>query len=105
GSGKSTIAKLLVKYYRPNSGKLLYDDYNIDDIKLESLREKVTYIDQKTFFFSASILENLLYGIDRQVKEEEIMKVCEITEAINFINSMGGLMASLEENGDNLSGG
>lgn len=105
GSGKSTIAKLLVKYYSANNGKILYDNNEIELIKIESLRDKVTYIDQKTFFFSGTILENLLYGIDREVTEEEVVRVCSIVEGLDFINKMGGLMATLEENGENLSGG
>ncbi len=105
GSGKTTIAKLLIHLYQPESGAILIDHNNIEDIQLESLRDKIAYIPQETFLFAGSILENLTLGMD-DVRIDEVIEAAKKAQAHEFINEMPlRYKTRLEENGSNLSGG
>ena len=64
GSGKTTLSKLLLHLYQAESGNILINDNNIEDIQIETLRDKIAYIPQETFLFSGSIFENLTLGLD-----------------------------------------
>ena len=106
GSGKSTLAKLLVRFYQPNEGEIKIDSHRIEAIKDEYLRSRISYVTQDTFFFSGTILENLLYGIDFVNNMEDVVKACEYAEIHEFIDSLPQKYETvLEENGKNLSGG
>lgn len=106
GSGKSTLAKLLVNYYQAKQGDIQIDQKNILSIKNSSLRKSIGYVSQKNFFFSGSILENLLLGIDRNITMDDIIHACRNAEIHDFIEQLPqGYQTTLEANGDNLSGG
>lgn len=106
GSGKSTLAKLLVRFYQPDEGEIKIDSHRIEAIKDEYLRSRISYVTQDTFFFSGTILENLLYGIDFVDSMEDVIKACEYAEIHEFIESLPQKYETvLEENGKNLSGG
>ena len=106
GSGKSTLAKLLVRFYQPDEGEIKIDSHRIEAIKDEYLRSRISYVTQDTFFFSGTILENLLYGIDFVDSMEDVVKVCEYAEIHEFIEGLPQKYETvLEENGKNLSGG
>lgn len=106
GSGKTTIAKLLLHFYPVEKGEILINGYNIKDIHLGALREKIAYIPQETFFFSGSIIDNLMLGLPEKVSLERIVEVCQVTKAHDFINELPlRYNTQLEENGANLSGG
>lgn len=106
GSGKSTIAKLLVSYYQPDEGQIIVNGTKLEDINKKYLRSKISYVTQNSFFFSASIRENLLYGIDSINSEERIIEACKNVEIHDFIENLPGKYDTiLEENGSNLSGG
>ncbi|WP_310601581.1 peptidase domain-containing ABC transporter [Anaerosporobacter sp.] len=105
GSGKSTIAKLLLNMYQTENGEILMSDYNIQDIKLDVLRDRIAYIPQETFLFSGSIMENLMLGMD-DVTVEEVVDAAKKAQAHTFINELPlRYETRLEENGSNLSGG
>lgn len=105
GSGKTTLSKLLLHLYKAHSGEILFNGTNIEDIQIETLREKIAYIPQETFLFSGSIIENLSLGMDN-VTMEEIVKAAKIAQAHEFINGLPlRYETRLEENGANLSGG
>lgn len=105
GSGKTTLSKLLLNLYSVESGEVLVKDYNIKDIQLEALRERIAYIPQETFLFSGSIMDNLMLGLEN-VTPEEIMEACKKAQAHDFINELPlRYETRLEENGSNLSGG
>jgi ATP-binding cassette subfamily B protein len=105
GSGKTTIAKLLMDFYQCEKGEILVNNYNIKDISKEVLRDKVAYISQETFFFSATIKENLMLAND-EATYEEIIDACQKAQIHDFINSLPLRYDTLlEENGSNLSGG
>ena len=106
GSGKSTLAKLLVRFYQPDEGEIKIDSHRIEAIKDEYLRSRISYVTQDTFFFSGTILENLLYGIDFVDSMEDVVKACEYAKIHEFIESLPQKYETvLEENGKNLSGG
>ncbi len=105
GSGKTTLAKLLLNFYQVERGEITINDYNILDIDMNYLREKIAYVQQETFLFSGTILENLRYG-QEDLAMEDIIEVCKLSKAHDFINEMPlRYETRLEENGSNLSGG
>uniref|UniRef100_UPI0040567E0D peptidase domain-containing ABC transporter n=1 Tax=Agathobacter sp. TaxID=2021311 RepID=UPI0040567E0D len=105
GSGKTTLSKLLLHLYSAESGDILINGNNIEDIRLECLREKVAYIPQETFLFSGSIFENLTLGLEH-ASLDDIMEASRLAQAHEFINELPlRYETRLEENGANLSGG
>ncbi len=105
GSGKTTLSKLLLHLYQPGKGAVLINDNNIEDIQIESLRDRIAYIPQETFLFSGSILENLTLGMD-EVSMDEVIEAAKKAQAHDFINELPlRYETHLEENGSNLSGG
>lgn len=105
GSGKTTLSKLLLHFYKAESGEILINDYNIDDISLELLRDKIAYIPQETFLFSGTIMENLTLGMD-DVTFEDVIAATKMAQAHDFINELPlRYETNLDENGANLSGG
>ncbi len=105
GSGKTTLVKLLLNLYTWEKGEITLKDYNVKDINLESLREKIAYISQDIFMFSGTIRENLTLG-DKNISMEEIIEACKMAQAHDFINKLPLRYETyLEENGTNLSGG
>lgn len=105
GSGKTTLSKLLLHLYQPEKGAILIGNNNIEDIQIETLREKIAYIPQETFLFSGSIMDNLMLGME-DVTVEEVMEAAKKAQAHEFINELPlRYETRLEENGSNLSGG
>ena len=105
GSGKTTLAKLLLHLYQAEEGEILLNENNIEDIQIETLRERIAYIPQETFLFSGSIYENLTLGMDCP-RMEEVVEASKKAQAHEFINEMPlRYETRLEENGANLSGG
>jgi len=105
GSGKTSLAKLLMHFYDWEKGDIFFGDYNIKDINLETLRERVAYISQDIFLFSGTIRENLALG-NENASFEELIEACKLSKANEFIEkSPLRYETMLEENGANLSGG
>lgn len=105
GSGKTTLSKLLLHLYDTESGDILINGNNINDIRLECLREKIAYIPQETFLFSGTIFENLTLGMD-EATMDDIIEAAKMAQAHDFINELPlRYETRLEENGANLSGG
>ena len=105
GSGKTTLVKLIMNFYPWENGEILLDDYNIKDIQIEFLRDRIAYVSQEIFLFSGTIMENLRFGNDH-LPMEEIIETAKLTKAHDFINELPLRYNSmLEENGSNLSGG
>ncbi|MGD0780363.1 MAG: ABC transporter ATP-binding protein [Dehalococcoidales bacterium] len=105
GSGKSTVANLLGRFYDVSSGKILIDGIDIRDVTLASLRKNVVTAQQDVFLFSATIHENIAYG----VVNASMDKITEVAKAANlhdFIMSLPeGYDTWVGERGDTLSGG
>ena len=103
GLGKSTLMKLLLRYYNLTDGKILIDGININDLDLSFIRENITYIGQNEELFPGSIISNMnLVSCD----EEKIKEMADITLLNKFLkeNNMD-LNYVIEEGGFNLSGG
>lgn len=105
GSGKTTLAKLLMNFYNWEKGEIFIGEYNLKDINLETLRDKIAYISQDIFLFSGTIRENLELG-NEDATFSDILSVCRQSKADEFINKLPMRYDTmLEENGANLSGG
>lgn len=105
GSGKTTLAKLLLNLYKIDSGEIIINGSNMEDIKLEWIRDNIAYISQDTFLFSGTILENLMLGV-QETTMDKIIEAAKIAQAHKFINEMPQrYFTVLDENGGNLSGG
>ncbi len=106
GTGKSTILKLIERMYAPESGRILMGGRSIGDIDLREYRKKMAYVSQSTPLLSGSIRSNILYGIDRDVSDEEIMEAARLVRFDEFIQSQPeGLDREVGQFGDLLSGG
>ncbi|MBN1692970.1 MAG: ABC transporter ATP-binding protein [Dehalococcoidales bacterium] len=105
GSGKSTIANLLARFYDVTRGKILVDGVDIRDVTLASLRKNVVAAQQDVFLFSATIKENIAYGaVDASM--EQITDVARTANLHDFIISLPeGYDTWVGERGDTLSGG
>jgi ATP-binding cassette subfamily B protein len=105
GSGKSTIANLLARFYDVTEGKITVDGVDIRDVTLSSLRKNVVAAQQDVFLFSATIRENIAYGaVDASM--EQIIEVSKAANLHNFIQSLPeGYETWVGERGDTLSGG
>ena len=105
GSGKTTLAKLLLRLYDPVSGKILIGDNNISNISVENLRSKIGIVSQDTFLFNASIKENISYGRE-SCSDEDIILAAKQSQCDEFISSMkDGYDTLIGERGQRLSGG
>lgn len=106
GSGKTTLLNLVERLYPIQEGKICFGGEEISGLSLKSYRRQISYVTQESTLFAGSIRENLLFGIDREVSEEELIKVCENTEIMDFINEQpNGFQTDVGEGGEKLSGG
>jgi ATP-binding cassette subfamily B protein AbcA/BmrA len=106
GTGKSTILKLLERLYNPSDGRILLNGVELKDYSIKEWRNKIAYVTQNTPMISGTIRENILYGIHREVKDEEIMEAAKLAYVDKFINSCPeGLDYQVGQFGDKLSGG
>jgi ATP-binding cassette subfamily C protein len=105
GAGKTTIAKLLLRFYDVNDGEILIGNTNIKDIDLKYLRERISYLSQNPEIFDNTIRYNISYG-NQNVNEIEIIKVCKIVNIHNDIIKFPFAYDTLAgEEGTRLSGG
>jgi subfamily B ATP-binding cassette protein MsbA len=105
GSGKSTVASLIPRFYDPWSGRILIDGTDVTDYDLEGLRKQVGFVLQDTLLFYGSIAENIAYGKPAATKEE-IINAARLANAEEFILKMPhGYDTLVGERGVTLSGG
>ena len=105
GSGKSTILSLLNKLYSINSGEILIDGHNIDELTEDSLRNNIGVVTQAPYIFNRTIRENLQF-INEKATEEEMISALKRAHIYDFICTLdGGLDSKVGENGLMLSGG
>ncbi len=104
GGGKSTLASLMVGFYQPQSGKILYDGINYDEIGLDVIRENVYLTLQSPLLFNNTIRYNLTFG--KNIDDDEIYKALEIAQLKEFVEGLkNGLDEMVGKNGVRLSGG
>ncbi|MBT94635.1 MAG: ABC transporter ATP-binding protein [Acidimicrobiaceae bacterium] len=105
GSGKSTIARLLTRFYDVDSGSISIDGNDIRNIRLNSLRQKIGIVFDEPFLFSTSIGENISYG-NPNASDAEIHEAAKKAQAYNFISDLeDGFSTVVGERGYTLSGG
>jgi len=105
GSGKSTIIRLIPRFYDVSSGKITIDGYDVRDVKLKSLRKQIGIVAQETFLFSMTIKQNIAYG-KPEAKMDEIVAAAKAARAHEFISSLPrGYDSRVGERGVTLSGG
>ncbi len=106
GAGKSTVLKLLERMYAPDSGTIRFGDNSIDSFGLKSWREVFSMVAQNSPLISGTIRDNILYGVDRPVTEEELIAVAKQADIYGFVMATpGGFDAEVTPGGTNFSGG
>lgn len=106
GAGKSTILKLLERVYDPDEGRILLGGADLRECSLDGWRQKMAFVPQSAPMISGTIRENVLYGIRRQVSDQEIMEAARLVRADQFISdSPEGLDRQVGQFGSKLSGG
>lgn len=105
GSGKSTIANLLTRFYDVNEGTIKIDDIDIKDWKMSSLREKIGLVTQDSILFNESIKNNLLIG-KPNATDDEIIHALKVANAYEFVKDLpNGIDTNIGDAGGKLSGG
>ncbi|MFZ6748008.1 ABC transporter ATP-binding protein [Undibacterium sp. Ren11W] len=105
GSGKSTLVKLLLRFYHVSTGEILLDGQAIEQLDLQDLRRCIGYVAQDSFLTDGSIADNIAYGI-KDASEAAIAEAAGAAEATEFINKLPlGFATRIGERGQKLSGG
>ena len=105
GSGKSTIAKVLLRLNDIESGKILINNVNTLDLPLNCLRNQISYIPQKAYIFSGAIKDNFRFT-NKNMTDEEIVEIAKVAQSYDFINSLPDKFNSfVAQGGTNFSGG
>jgi len=105
GSGKTTIAKLLLRLYEPNEGKIYLGQNNINELDIDYLRAKIGIVSQESFLFNSSIRDNICYGLsDHSHKDLEL--AARQSQSYEFIEKLpNGFDTIIGERGQTISGG
>ncbi len=105
GCGKTTLIKLILKFYEVNDGEILINGTNINELTSSSLRKKIAYVSQNDFWFQDTIFNNLVIGNPSATKEqvEQVLKMVKMDEFVQ--RKPYGLNSILEEGATNLSSG
>lgn len=105
GSGKSTIIRLLARFYDVNSGSVKIDGVDVREMKEKTLRSKLTIVPQKGILFSGTVASNIKFG-DASMSDEQMKEAARIAMADEFIEKMdGGYDSRIARGGSNVSGG
>ncbi len=105
GSGKSTVASLILRFHDVTEGAVLLDGTDVRKIKQKCLRDHLAYVQQKAWLFSGTIASNLRYG-RKDASDEELMHAADVAQAGDFIRSLPeGLDSFVAQGGTNFSGG
>ncbi|MFZ7239857.1 lipid A ABC transporter ATP-binding protein/permease MsbA [Avibacterium avium] len=106
GSGKSTIANLVTRFYDIQQGEITLDGVNIQDYRLNNLRENCAVVSQQVHLFNDTIANNIAYAAADKYSREDIIKAAKAAHAMEFIEKLEyGLDTVIGENGASLSGG
>ena len=105
GSGKTTLIKLLLRFYDPDAGSVTLDGVDLRELQLIGLRRAMALVSQDVFLFHGTVAENIAYGMP-DATDDEIRRAAETAEAQEFIESMpDGYSTIIGERGQKLSGG
>ena len=105
GSGKSTLIKLLLRLYDVKAGKIKFDDKDIKDLNIHSLRKTIGLVSQDIFLFEGTVFENIAYG-NLEASNDDIWEAAKLSESDEFINLLPNKEDTIVgERGQKLSGG
>ncbi len=105
GSGKSTIVRLIPRFYDVTGGAILMDGVDIREVPGSELRAKIGYVPQRSNLFTGTVESNLRFG-DEDAAADELLRAAEIAQVAEFINANpAGLQAEIAQGGANVSGG
>jgi ATP-binding cassette subfamily B protein len=103
GAGKSTIAKLLARFYEPTNGRITIDGHDLNDVAQESLRRQLGIVPQEGFLFAGTVAENIAFGLP-DARPEEIVRAAQTVGAHEFVLRLeDGYETQLGERGSRLS--
>lgn len=106
GSGKTTLFKLIQRFYTPDSGKIWFGLHEAENIHLNEWRQSITYVLQDPQLFNGTIRENIAYGMEREVTDEEVVTAAKLACADDFIRELpDGYNFNIGDNGSKLSAG
>lgn len=104
GGGKSSLVNLILRFYNPSNGKILFDDTLITNYTLKSLRDSISIVTQRVYIFNDTVASNIAFG--HEFNEEKVNYVLRQAHALDFVESLeDGIYTKLDEFGTNLSGG
>ncbi|HLJ67121.1 MAG TPA: ABC transporter ATP-binding protein [Chloroflexota bacterium] len=105
GAGKSTLTKLIPRFYDVDSGAVLVDGTDVREMTQHALRERISLVPQQTVLFSGTIADNIRFG-NQDATGDDLRRATEIAQAAEFISDLsGGLAAAVAQGGSNFSGG
>ena len=106
GSGKTTLISTLLCFFKNYEGSIFFNNTPIFNYDLESIRSKISVVSQDVFLFNDTILNNILYGCDKDIKKVDVINSVKISNSLSFIESLPkGFNTLIGKNGINLSGG
>jgi len=104
GGGKSSLVNLLLRFYDPFEGEITFNNTNINQLSLHSLRNSISIVTQRIYIFNDTIANNIAFGAE--LDEERVKFVLKQAHALNFVEELPeGIHTELDEFGSNLSGG
>ena len=105
GAGKSTIAKLIIRFYDPVSGRIRIDGHDLKAVTFRSLRSQLGYVPQEPFLFAGTLRDNVAFA-NPEATDEEVMEACRTVGIEDLVEKMpGGIHTRIHERGSSLSSG
>lgn len=106
GSGKSSLIKLMLRFYAPQEGAIFLDGHDISSLTLKNLRNNISFISQDPFLFYGSVYDNIAYGLEKAPEQSLIEKAARAAQADSFLEKLAQKYNScVGERGNRLSGG
>ncbi|MBD7913858.1 ABC transporter ATP-binding protein [Clostridium sp. Sa3CUN1] len=106
GGGKTTILSLIQRFYKPNSGEIKFGNTSINELNLKEWRNVFSYVSQDSPLLSGTIKENIIYGVNREVSEEELIEVSKVANLLEVVDAFPNKFETqVGESGSRLSGG
>jgi ATP-binding cassette subfamily B protein AbcA/BmrA len=106
GTGKTTVFKLIERFYQPDSGEVCFGSQNVETIHLQDWRKNIAYVLQEPQLFHGTIRENISYGVEGEVPQAEVERAAQLAGADSFIRELPeGYAFDIGEGGSRLSAG
>ncbi|MFC4893015.1 lipid A export permease/ATP-binding protein MsbA [Pseudofrancisella aestuarii] len=106
GSGKTTLTSIISRFYIQDEGEIFLDGVDTKELTLKDLRSHLSMVSQNVHLFDDTVYNNVAFGLDRDVSEEEVLKALEKANALEFVATLPeGMHTSIGNNGSKLSGG